>query len=342
MSVDSFIQQRISLDTSSASEHSSAATSSHRLPFRNPQSSNASALRAVTGPGGGEPAVDPRWQMALPGGADAQHAFFRSIESELPEADRIAIHHGSAASPTPAQGGQQQSPLQPQQEVGTSKRHSILRGKPKQVTKLPIGPGGGGGLSNASASTLASVSSTGYGDLGRAASTSISSTRRPATSSAGISLPSSSSSTNLASTSMSSTTAAARRVNAPGPINVINARTRTYSLGGSNGTNNANVPPATPPAGANTHQPQPPLRLATGDGLTFIQGESDAQEDTSEYCIAIIGSKGCGKTMLIRKVIKRYTIVDTRTFTVGDVVGKCRSLFVHLSYTWFYLRFWIC
>jgi hypothetical protein len=317
MSVDSFIQQRISLDASSTSEHSSAATTPHRTTFRNPQPLNSSGLSTVTGPGGIEPAVDPRWQMALPGGADAQHAFLKSIESELPETDRIAIYHGSGTSSTPGHGQQGQH----QQEVEASKRHSMLRGKSKQAAKLAMGPAPGDVL-NASASTISSSASAGYGELGRAVSISLSSTRRLAVSSAGAPLPSSSNPP--AASVLSSTTPTARRANPPGPINIATTRARTYSLGGSNGTNSAAAPGIAPTANSNgsaPYPPPPPLRLATSDHPISAQTEGDAQEDTSEYCIAIVGALGCGKTMLIKKVIKRYTIVDSRTFHVGDAVG---------------------
>lgn len=320
MSVDSFIQQRISLDASSTSEHSSTATTPHRATFRIHQSGSGSGSALNNAGTTPEPAVDPRWQMAPPGGADAQHAFFRSIESELPETDRIAIHHATQSS-------SRQQQLQQEATASTAKRHSVLRGKAKQLAKLPIG---GNGVSNSSPP----VSGTGYPEGGRAASTSISSTRRPAVSSAGNSLPqTSSSSSNLSSSSVGATTTGAngRRANPPGPINVNTTRARTYSLGGSTSSANNSVGATTgngTPAGSGSYPPPPaPLRLATDHPMSPL-GEGDGQEDTSEYCIAIVGSRGCGKTMLVRKIVKRYTIVETRELIIGGTIGQQKRIYL--------------
>lgn len=348
MSVDSFIQQRISLDASSTSEHtSSAATTPHRATFRLHQlSSNNPSL---VGSGTPEPAVDPRWQMAPPNNADAQHAFFKSIESELPETDRIAIQHASAS--------RQQQLLQQEAAAGgggPTKRHSVLRGKTKQLTKLPIGVASGavgsGGVLNASASSIPGTT-TGYPEGGRAASTSISSTRRPAVFSSGSSAPpqqqihsaGSSSSGHLPSTSTSGPSTAnslGRRANAPGPINVANnVRTRTHSLGGgstssagaSSTAGNATAV-ASGSSYAQAHPLLPPLRLATDHGMSPVGEAPDtAIEDTSEYCIAIIGSQGCGKSMLVKKIVKRYTVVEQITFNVGDSVVYSTVLHVDVS-----------
>lgn len=306
MSVDSFIQTRLSVDTTS--EHSSQ-------PLSHPSLSASS-----------DPVTDPRWQMVLPAGPGAEHAFLKSIASELTESDRqfippptssaSAMYRSLAGTPGPSRA---LSDVEDQSSSG-SRRHSMLRnrlkhGKTNSSIKAPSrsNPNQNPNSNPSLPSGNSSHATTYSGDTRSTPTLSSSlSTKRSAVSSSGhsSSIPpqTHSSQTPPIPQSPSNPQPYTRRANTAGHISVTQQRARTMSLGG--GVNGA----SSSATGSTSSQPQAGiLRLATDE----LQAPSD-----SEYCVAFVGSKGCGKSQLIRKVIKSYPTLETTVFHSADTLGE--------------------
>ncbi|KAG8803705.1 hypothetical protein FRC16_003649 [Serendipita sp. 398] len=317
MSVDSFIQSRVSVDTTS--EHSS-----------NPHGHLHSQLKS------NEPAIDPRWGMVLQNPA-AEHAFFESIAGELSDSDRAALFassSGQAKQNSHQQGGSLPSRALSDAEDGPSssgtRRQSMLRAKlkhgrnftPLNRPQQPPPPSASGGFAAPNAASYQPGSSISIPSGGtrttndtRAGSLSsippdslaTAATRRPAVSSSGMPpLPVST------STLPQLTSSDPRKGNAQG--STIVTRTRTFSLGGNaNPSSSSAAAVATAAAVSGTSHPPtaPPLRLATGD--TQVQSSEEP-----EYCIAVVGSKGCGKSALIRKIVKSYQNIRYTQMQVGE------------------------
>ncbi|KAG8833059.1 hypothetical protein FRC17_000064, partial [Serendipita sp. 399] len=313
MSVDSFIQSRVSVDTTS--DHSST-----------PHGHMHSQLRS------NDPAIDPRWGMVLQNPA-AEHAFFESIAGELSETDRAALNAsspGSAKQTMHQHGGSIPSRALSDAEDGQSsigtRRHSMLRTKikhgrnftplnrPQQQPPPPASGGfpapndpshqpgdsvsfSSGGTRTTSDTRAGSLSSIPHDSVPTAA------TRRPAVSSSGV--PPLPIPTSTLPRAPQPTSLESHRVNAQGPT--MASRTRTFSLGGP-----ASSSSAAAAASATGHPPTAPsLRLATGD----VQVQSSEEPD---YCIAVVGAKGCGKSALTRKIVKSFQSPRSAQIQVGE------------------------
>jgi hypothetical protein len=320
--VDSFIQSRISVDTSG--ERPSPSPFLHST-LRNP-----------------DPAIDPRWDIAV----SKPHEYLESIAGELNETDRqVVLAPAPSSFPYSSQPPRYMTRAVSDAEddhgsTGSNKRMSIRnRFYPNKHTKnsssanrqlqsssmTASGSSGGPTYSQAGGSNSSSNLDARSGPSSTSYTSQSMNSRRPAVSSAGtpavplptpVHLPSSTPSTGTLGTtpggsisgpSSSSTSAIhnsmARRANAPGPISVQH-RQRTQSLGGTGVSSSATNIPAT----------APPLRLVTDEAFPL--------SEDSEYCIAVVGSKGCGKSSLLRKIIKTYPIVENTTFRIGDSNGE--------------------
>lgn len=263
MSVDSFIQARVSVDTSS--EHSS-------LPNVHGRPS--------------DPAIDPRWQLDVAGG---ETAYLKSIASELGEGERTFIAAPEEASSRAPSSSRTMSDVE-DVSAGGSRRHSVLRARLKSGK-------GSNTITTPRASTAVSRSNPlvhGFNDP--RSSVSISSTLSTGRKSIAQN-PS-------PSPGQPPTMSSSRRGSGPGQSHVERPRTQSF---GTNG------PPTASPG---------PLKLMTDLG----------SPDDSEYAIAIIGSKGCGKSSLIRKAIKPYPVVEHSSVQIGDHTGEKR----HNSSSWQY------
>jgi hypothetical protein len=335
MSVDSFIQTRLSVDTTS--DHSNQ-------PLLHPSLSASS-----------DPVTDPRWQMVLPTGPGAEHAFLESIRSELTDTDRqfISSPPSTSASGPPRALGALPGPSRalsdaedPSSSAGGFRRHSMLRNRLKHVkanssmikahsrsnpTQPQAQNQNSSSSSNLNQNTVSSLSSASSHHANNYSSDSRFSTRRPAVSSSGnpsSSIPpqSHSSQTPPLPTSPSNpqtqTLTQSRRANAPGHISVTQQRVRTMSLGGGGGGASTSVSSSTA-TGSTSDRDHPhlgSLRLATDELPT---------PNDPEYCVAFVGSKGCGKSHLIRKVIKSYPTLETTTIHSAETGGEFKVLAVH-------------
>ncbi|CAG7847101.1 SubName: Full=Uncharacterized protein {ECO:0000313/EMBL:CCA69114.1} [Serendipita indica DSM 11827] len=313
MSVDSFIQPRASVDSS---EHSSAPHAHLRTPLRS-----------------ADPALDPRWNMSLTNAAE-RHAYLESIAGELPEIDRRVLTASAGTPPSgshhPPSASRALSDTEDGHGGGGTRRTSMLRNRLMQgrnLGSLNRAPGGsqGGGSSAPTVPPLVGSGSGAYplSNDARAGSssssvTTVPTTRRLAVSSAGTnptaSFPHAPSASYPQQIPLpTSPPPEPRRANAPGPITV--SRQRTTSIAGA----------AMPSPGFQASHTSQPLQLLT-------TRDSNVQPiNDPEYCLAFVGAKGCGKSTLIRKIIKNYNLADTSVIQVAGSTGLVKPATPHLG-----------